>query len=118
MIMGNSDMRLENSNQPILPIIIVDDDLVTLRLYDALLKDCCSNAVISCQDSREVLSLLRKGSFSLMLLDLNMPYITGQELLKQVREEYPELPVIIITGEDNVNIAVKCMKMGALVVLI
>jgi DNA-binding NtrC family response regulator len=50
---------------------------------------------------------------SMILLDLTMPHVSGQELLKKVNEHYPEIPVIVITGLNDVNIAVDCMKSGA-----
>jgi len=41
------------------------------------------------------------------------PRITGQELLGKIRERHPEIPVIVVTGSNNVNTAVECMKSGA-----
>jgi DNA-binding NtrC family response regulator len=48
-----------------------------------------------------------------MLLDLRMPHITGEELLPKVISDFPEVPVIIVTGANDVETAVKCMKQGA-----
>jgi DNA-binding NtrC family response regulator len=48
-----------------------------------------------------------------MLLDLSMPHMTGQELLSIVANDFPEIPVIIITGSNDVDTAVRCMKAGA-----
>lgn len=49
-----------------------------------------------------------------MLLDLWMPHVSGEELLRQIAAEYPDVPVVIVTGADDVETAVKCMKQGAL----
>ncbi len=94
-------------------ILLVDDDKVALALYSKTLTRNGYSNLISCHDSREVLPLLSSHPVTLALLDLSMPYITGQELLEKIREEHPEIPVVIITGEEDVDTAVACMKMGA-----
>jgi DNA-binding response OmpR family regulator len=48
-----------------------------------------------------------------MLLDLRMPHISGEELLPKIISEYPEVPVIVVTGANDVETAVKCMQHGA-----
>ncbi len=94
--------KLINGRNPL--ILLVDDEEVALAVYSNL---------VACQDSREVLPILSIQPISLVLLDLSMPFITGQELLEQIKEEYPAVPVVIITGEDDLETAVTCMKMGA-----
>ena len=59
------------------------------------------------------LEILEKEEFSIMLLDLKMPGIDGMEVLRQVREKYPEILVIIITGFATVETAIEAMKQGA-----
>jgi DNA-binding NtrC family response regulator len=71
------------------------------------------NHFIKCGDSREVLPLLTEQEVEIILLDLRMPYITGDELLPAITSDFPEVPVIIITGANDVETAVKCMKLGA-----
>jgi DNA-binding NtrC family response regulator len=48
-----------------------------------------------------------------ILLDLKMPYISGDELLPTIVADFPDVPVIVITGADDVETAVNCMKSGA-----
>jgi DNA-binding NtrC family response regulator len=48
-----------------------------------------------------------------MLLDLKMPYISGEELLPMITADYPEIPVVVVTGSNDVDTAVKCMQNGA-----
>ncbi len=59
------------------------------------------------------LEILKKEEFSIMLLDLKMPGIDGMEVLRQVKENYPEILVIIITGFATVETAIEAMKQGA-----
>ena len=50
---------------------------------------------------------------SLVVLDLNMPKLGGDLLLSQMQEQYPDVPVIILSGVDQVDTAVACIKAGA-----
>ncbi len=100
-----------NGRNPL--ILLVDDEEVALAVYSNTLKKNGYSNLIACQDSREVLPILSVQPIALVLLDLSMPFITGQELLEQIKEEYPAIPVVIITGEEDLETAVTCMKMGA-----
>ena len=97
---------------PLFPVLIVDDEEQILHGISGNLKFDCINNIITCQDSRRVMEILSKQEIEVLLLDLSMPYITGQELLPEIRKQFPELPVIIITGATEVETAVECMKMG------
>jgi DNA-binding NtrC family response regulator len=59
------------------------------------------------------MNILKENKISLILLDLSMPYIRGEELLKQIVLNYPEIQVIVVTGDTEIETAVKCMKLGA-----
>jgi len=71
------------------------------------------NNFIRCLDSRDVIPLLTEQEVEIVLLDLRMPYIAGDELLPAIISDFPEIPVIMITGANDVETAVKCMKLGA-----
>lgn len=102
------------SLDPSLPILLVDDEEELLKSFNLVLRSAGIHNVISCQDSREVMSILSKQVIELMLLDLAMPYITGEALLETVKNEFPEVPVIIITGTNDLDTAIRCMKSGAI----
>jgi DNA-binding NtrC family response regulator len=95
------------------PVFLVDDNEVALTYYRTVLEYHGVKNLVSCQDSREVLSRLEEKGSSLILLDLNMPYITGRELLEKIKPNHPDIPVIVITSEDVVQTAVECIKLGA-----
>ena len=95
------------------PILIVDDEAAILRSIDTALQLAGINHILTCQDSRKVMDLLSKQPIEILLLDLTMPHVDGTELLGNVNSEYPEIPVIIITGMVDVETAVRCMKSGA-----
>lgn len=98
---------------PEYPVLIVDDEESELESFDTVLKLGGITNIIKCMDSREVLPILSKHEVECILLDIIMPHISGTELLPKLQEKYPEIPVIIITGVDDVETAVECMKKGA-----
>lgn len=70
-------------------------------------------SVVTCADSREVPGLLTGGEITVVVLDLNMPGLSGRELLGLLRQEYPHVSVIILTGTTELETAVDCMRAGA-----
>lgn len=96
------------------PILIVDDEPEILLAVDTALQMAGYNNIITISDSRDVIRQMERQIPCLMILDLNMPHINGSRLLKIVRKTYPKLPVIILTGDIDVDMAVKCMKIGAM----
>ena len=95
------------------PILIVDDEEQALTSFEMTLRSANLNNFIRCSDSREVMALLEQGDMEVMLLDLRMPHIAGEELLPQVTATFPEIPVIVITGINDVETAVTCMQHDA-----
>jgi DNA-binding NtrC family response regulator len=96
------------------PILIVDDEEHILKTLAMMLRSNGYTNLITTTDSREVMPLLHKQEIDLILLDLTMPHISGEELLKQTQEEYPFIPVIIVTGTNEIDTAVNCIKAGAI----
>ncbi len=95
------------------PVMLVDDETQALTSFEATLRSAGINHFTACGDSREVMSLLARQEIEILLLDLWMPHVSGEELLRQIAVEYPDLPVVIVTGADDVETAVKCMRQGA-----
>lgn len=98
--------------KPSLPILIVDDEELFLKSVSLTLKSAQINNIVTCSDSRQVLELLEKDSYSLILLDMLMPGVSGDELARVITRNYPETPLIIITAVNEVETAVECMKNG------
>ena len=94
-------------------IVIVDDEASILLAIETTLQMAGLDRTVTCQDSRDVMQLLAKTPAEALLLDLNMPNLNGQRLLDDVRREYPDIPVIIVTGAVDVETAVACIKAGA-----
>ncbi len=98
---------------PVLPVLLVDDENAWLNSFGLTLHASGINNVVTCNDSRKVIELLEKQEISVLVLDLTMPHLAGDELLPQIVLDFPEVPVLIITGLDQVETAVSCMKLGA-----
>lgn len=98
---------------PLSPVLLVDDELHTLASFDIALRSHGITNTIRCQDSREVSSILENQPVEIILLDLMMPYVSGHDILKDVNRRFPELPVIVVTGVNEVETAVHCIQQGA-----
>jgi len=98
---------------PQLPILMVDDEMQTLNSFDFVLRSASMNHTIRCQDSRKVMVIFSSQEIEVVLLDLSMPYLSGEELLSTITKDFPEVPIIVITGSNDVDTAVRCMKSGA-----
>lgn len=95
------------------PILVVDDNPIIFATIEASLMKEETGPLIYCADSRKAMSFLKKEPYDLVLLDLKMPYIGGEELLTVIRKKYANLPVIIVSGESEIETAVRCIKLGA-----
>jgi DNA-binding NtrC family response regulator len=92
-------------------ILIADDEVRMLRLFEINLSP--KYEVLTCGDGKTALGLVKSQDIGLMITDLKMPGMNGQELLLEARRERPGLPVIIMTAYGTVESAVQAMKEGA-----
>ncbi|MCK4889444.1 MAG: sigma-54-dependent Fis family transcriptional regulator, partial [Candidatus Aminicenantes bacterium] len=95
-------------------ILLVDDEENILLSYEITLNSSGIDDIILDSDSRKVIPILNKRTVELVILDLTMPFISGEELLAKIKSEFPDIPVIIITGNLEIESAVRCMQGGAL----
>ena len=100
------------------PIFIIDDEESILLSMDTTLRMAGFDNIITCNDSRRVREMIDRHQVEVILLDLKMPYLSGQEILQSITENNPDIPVIIFTGTMDVDTAVNCMKMGAFYYLV
>ena len=105
---------MEAKLYPSFGVLLVDDELPWLRSLSLTLEGPGGvTNLLQCQDSREVMSVLGKNDIGLVLLDLTMPHIAGEELLEKIVTEYPQTRVIILSGMNQLETAVNCMRSGA-----
>lgn len=104
---------MKTSNYPEWPVLLIDDEEPFLLSAGFTLNSLGINNVVECSDSQEARSLLARQSFSVVFLDINMPHVSGIELLQFIQQNHPDLPVIMLTAVNEVETAVRCMKEGA-----
>jgi DNA-binding NtrC family response regulator len=93
-------------------ILVIDDEGIVRTSCVRTLKPEGYD-VVSAQNGSEGLRMLEERKFDVVLTDLKMPDIDGIEVLRKVRETWPDTEVIIITGYQTVDTAVKSIKLGA-----
>jgi len=93
-------------------ILIVDDEVNLLQSLGDVLRSK-GFMVGTARNGFEALDRLKERSFDLIIADLKMPRMGGMELLKVVRERYPQTAVVILTGYGTVKSAVDAIKRGA-----
>ena len=94
-------------------VLVVDDEEVICTLFAAMLSQYGCYQVVTTTDGRKVIDILRREPFDVVLMDMRMPAITGSDLLRQIRQAFEELPVIIVTGHGSIEAAVESMQAGA-----
>ena len=93
-------------------ILIVDDDLASRRLLEVRLRPLECD-VATAGNGEQALTAIRKDVPDLMLLDLEMPKMGGLEVLRALRKDKINVPVVVITAHGSIETAVEAMKEGA-----
>jgi two-component system NtrC family response regulator len=93
-------------------VLIADDDSSFRRVLEYQLKQAGYD-VLTAEDGQKALEILSQNRCHAVLTDLDMPGLTGGELLKAVKQESPDTPVIVITAYGTIDSAVEAMKAGA-----
>jgi DNA-binding NtrC family response regulator len=111
--MMQGDIRNPDMAFPARPILVIDDEPQALQSFETTLRASGISNILCLQDSREVPALLNERPIEAIILDLWMPHLSGEELLPSIVKDHPEIPVVVITGVNEVDTAVSCMKAGA-----
>ncbi|MGB5617542.1 MAG: response regulator, partial [Desulfobacterales bacterium] len=93
-------------------ILIVDDELIMREsLRGWLERD--GHAVAAAASGEEALDILATTRFDILLVDIKMEGISGLDVLKQVKEDDPDVAVVMITAFGSISTAIEAMKNGA-----
>ncbi len=98
-------------------ILIVDDDPALVRLLTRILRGQ-GWEVGAAGDGGEALARVKQGGWSVVLLDIRLPKIDGLTALKLMREQVPDLPVIVITGKAEQGDMLAAYRAGAYACLV
>jgi DNA-binding NarL/FixJ family response regulator len=95
-------------------ILIADDHAVVRRGLKDILADALPDARFSeASNGHEVFSHLADSATGLLVLDINMPGRSGLDVLRDVKNTYPRLPVIVLSMQPEDQYAVRCLRAGA-----
>ena len=94
-------------------ILIVDDE-ANLRHTVARVLQRAGFEVTTAASGKEGLALLSQQTFDLVYMDIRMPDMNGLETLQAITTDHPKLPVILFTGQPDLNSAVSALRQGAL----
>ncbi|MCX8033988.1 MAG: sigma-54 dependent transcriptional regulator [Thermodesulfovibrio sp.] len=93
-------------------ILVVDDERGIIETLSGILEDE-GYQTFQAEDAEKALKILEKEDIDLILLDVWLPGISGIDTIKLIKERYQDIPVIMISGHGNVEIAVQAIKLGA-----
>jgi DNA-binding NtrC family response regulator len=93
-------------------VLVVDDDRAVAMVLASLLEQAGHDAH-RVGSGEEALAALASRSIDLVISDLRMPGIDGMELLAEVKQRAPDVPVLLLTAHGSVPLAVEAMKNGA-----
>ena len=94
-------------------ILIVDDHAIVRRGLRQILQEQGMDSVDEAMNGREALDRVRKNGYDLVLLDISMPGNSGLDVLKQIKDERPRLPVLMLSMHPEEQYALRALKAGA-----
>ncbi len=93
-------------------ILVVDDDPYVLESVATLMTEY-GYAVTTSRNAADAMKMVELNAFDVVLTDIKMPKVTGIDLLQQIRDYAPQLPVILMTAFAELDVAVDAIKRGA-----
>lgn len=94
-------------------VLVVDDSLEMLELLQRQLK-AMHFITFQASNVHDAIEVLKHTSVDLLITDLQMPEVNGMQLVHYVKEHYPELPVLVVTGYPSISGAVEALKSGVI----
>ena len=96
-------------------VVVADDHTIMREGLKRILHGAEDIEVIGeAVDGFETLALVRRGGFDLLLMDLSMPGRSGVDLIRQIKDEAPKLPLLVLTMHEEEQYAVRAIRAGAL----
>jgi DNA-binding NtrC family response regulator len=92
-------------------VLLIEDDPIALRVMTAILRN--AYRVVPLSDPRQLSQVMSQHQVDVILLDLNLPYVSGENLLPMLVHDHPDVPQIVVTGTGDATTAVRLVKQGA-----
>jgi DNA-binding NtrC family response regulator len=105
--------QMKNTLYPPFAVAVVDDEQAVLDAVRAVLKSVGITNILCLRESSELINVMERTDVGVVLLDLVMPGLRGEEIIPLIRQEYPDLPLVVIAGNREVEKAVECMQARA-----
>jgi DNA-binding NtrC family response regulator len=99
-------------------ILVIDDDQAVLNYLNIFLLQTGSFEVKTLSNSTKAYDVLKNSNYDILLLDMDMPDVTGLDILRHVQEQGVNVATIVLTGVEDIELAVSAMKLGAVEYLI
>lgn len=93
-------------------ILVVDDDAIVIKSCRRILESE-GFEVLTVSGTEEALEAVKKFDFDLLLIDVKMPKYDGLYLMKEIKKELPEIPIIVMSGYPTKETVHEVMKLGA-----
>ena len=93
-------------------ILIIDDE-PNLRRSLGLILQRSGYSITTASNAYEAIQLLQAGAYDLTFLDIRLPDQNGIQLLPQIKEIYPDMPVLILTAHATLDTAIEAVRLGA-----
>ncbi|HKY36382.1 MAG TPA: protein kinase [Polyangiaceae bacterium] len=93
-------------------VLLVDDQPKLLRLFERSLTKA-GHEVVTAENGRSAVELVRTQDFDVVVSDVRMPDMGGVELLRELHERDPDLPVLLVSGSPDLQTALKAVEYGA-----
>ncbi len=93
-------------------ILVIDDDQAILNFLRIFLLQTGAYEVQILNDSSHAFEVLENENFDLLLLDMDMPHVTGMDILKHIKNNAIDIVTIVLTGVEDIELAINAMKLG------
>jgi DNA-binding NarL/FixJ family response regulator len=101
------------SRSPLKVLVADDHELIRFGLRRLLLESGAAPQIGEASTAAQTLDLVRRERWNLVILDLNLPGRSGMEVLKEIKAEFPALPVLILSTYPEEEFAVRAIRAGA-----
>lgn len=103
-----------NSKDKLARVVVVDDDTLMREVLKALLRDEGFSVVGEARDGQSALTVVDRVRPDIVCLDVNMPGMTGIDVLKNIRSSYPDVRVVMISGDSTMGTVREAVGLGAM----
>ncbi len=93
-------------------ILVVDDNQAVLNFLRIILLQKKKYKVETLQDSTKACEVINNGNFDLLILDMDMPQVTGLDILKHIVSNKIPIKTVVLTGVEDIDLAISAMKLG------